>query len=49
MTKYLAIPELQVFIIIWLSQLISLIGSGLTGFTLDLWIYQKTGSVTQFQ
>lgn len=37
-----------VFTIVWLGQLISLIGSGLTSFALGIWVYQHTGSVTQF-
>jgi MFS transporter, DHA3 family, macrolide efflux protein len=37
-----------VFILVWLGQLISRIGSGLTGFALGVWVYQHTGSVTQF-
>ncbi|MDJ0714713.1 MAG: MFS transporter [Prochloraceae cyanobacterium] len=36
------------FIIVWLGQVVSLIGSGLTGFVLGVWIYQTTGSATQF-
>ncbi|MFC1976531.1 MFS transporter, partial [Chloroflexota bacterium] len=36
------------FIIIWFGQIISMIGSGLTGFALGLWVYQTTGSATQF-
>ncbi|MBN1218457.1 MAG: MFS transporter [Anaerolineae bacterium] len=36
------------FITIWLGQSISLIGSGLTGFALGVWVYQTTGSATQF-
>ncbi|MEM9219067.1 MAG: MFS transporter [Cyanobacteria bacterium P01_F01_bin.150] len=36
------------FILIWFGQIISLIGSGLTGFALGLWVYQGTGSATQF-
>ena len=39
---------MRVFIIIWLGQMVSLIGSGLTGFALGVWVYQRTGSVTQF-
>lgn len=39
---------LKPFITIWFGQLVSLIGSSLTSFALDLWIYQKTGSVTQY-
>ncbi|MFK8185505.1 MAG: MFS transporter [Phormidesmis sp.] len=36
------------FCLVWLGQLISLIGSGLTGFALGVWVYQITGSATQF-
>jgi MFS family permease len=36
------------FIIIWIGQLISTIGSGLTGFALAIWIYQKTGEAAPF-
>lgn len=36
------------FIAIWFGQVISLIGSGLTGFALGVWVYQTTGSATQF-
>ena len=40
--------EMKVFIIIWFGQLVSIVGSGLTRFALGLWVYQRTGSVTQF-
>ena len=36
------------FFIIWAGQFVSLIGTGLTGFALSVWVYQLTGSVTQF-
>ena len=36
------------FIIIWIGQLISTIGSGLTGFALSIWIYQETGEAAPF-
>lgn len=36
------------FTSIWLGQLISGIGSGLTNFSLGVWVFQQTGSVTQF-
>ncbi len=39
---------MRLFHIIWFGQTISVIGSGLSSFALDVWIYQKTGSVTQF-
>lgn len=38
----------QAFFLIWFGQLVSLVGSGLTGFALGIWVYQRTGSVTQF-
>ncbi|MEG4907846.1 MFS transporter [Microcoleus sp. F8-C4] len=37
-----------VFLVVWFGQLISLIGSSLTSFALGVWVYQRTGSVTQF-
>jgi MFS transporter, DHA3 family, macrolide efflux protein len=44
-----AAPQgMQAFFIIWLGQLVSLIGSGLTTFALGVWAYQRTGSVTLF-
>lgn len=41
-------PGFRTFLLIWFGQFISLIGSGLTGFALGVWVYQRTGSVTQF-
>lgn len=37
-----------IFTLVWLGQLISVIGSGLTNFALGIWIFQKSGSTTQF-
>ncbi|MCC5624443.1 MFS transporter [Nostoc sp. CHAB 5715] len=37
-----------VFILVWLGQILSLLGSGLTSFVLGIWVYQQTGSITQF-
>jgi MFS family permease len=34
------------FLVIWFGQCTSIFGSGMTGFTLTLWIFQKTGSPT---
>ena len=34
---------MRTFLIIWFGQLISIIGSGLTGFGLSVWIFEKTG------
>ncbi|HVT61748.1 MAG TPA: hypothetical protein VHR45_25540 [Thermoanaerobaculia bacterium] len=39
---------LRAFGLMWFGQLISLVGSGLTRFALGVWIYQRTGSATQF-
>jgi DHA3 family macrolide efflux protein-like MFS transporter len=36
------------FSMIWIGQLVSGLGSGLTGFALPVWIYQKTGSAEAF-
>lgn len=41
-------PPLRRFTIIWIGQIVSLLGSGLTSFALGIWVLQKTGSVTQF-
>lgn len=42
------VRSMRTFMIIWLGQIISLIGTGLTGFALGVWVYQLTGSTTQF-
>src|SRR2546421_3791728 len=36
------------FVTVWVGQLITLTGSGLTSFALGVWVYQRTGSATQF-
>jgi MFS family permease len=36
------------FILIWLGQLVSLVGSSLTSFALGVWVFQTTGSVTLY-
>ncbi|GAA3042298.1 MFS transporter [Streptosporangium longisporum] len=33
---------------IWSAELVSVIGSSLTGFVLSVWVYQESGSETQF-
>ncbi|MDZ8136258.1 MAG: MFS transporter [Nostoc sp. DedQUE04] len=47
-TRLTALREMQLFIIVWIGQLIALIGSSTTAFALDIWVYNRTGSVTQF-
>jgi MFS transporter, DHA3 family, macrolide efflux protein len=41
-------PAMRSFTVIWIGQLVSTVGSGLTGFALSIWIYQETGSATLF-
>jgi DHA3 family macrolide efflux protein-like MFS transporter len=36
------------FVTIWLGQVVSTLGSGLSGFALAVWVYQTTGSATRF-
>lgn len=36
------------FSIIWLGQLVSVVGSGLTSFALGVWTFERTGSATHF-
>ena len=37
---------MKTFLVIWFGQLISIIGSGLTGFALTVWIFEQTGQAT---
>ncbi len=37
----------RTFLLVWLGQSLSVIGSGLSGFALVVWLYQRTGAVTQ--
>ncbi len=39
---------MKTFLIIWIGQTISLLGSGLTSFALGVWIFEKTGQATPF-
>lgn len=46
MAQKVSAKSMKMFIIIWAGQLVSLIGSGLTGFALGVWVFLETGSVT---
>jgi len=49
MTETYSPPQnMKKFLVIWLGQVISIIGSGLTGFALGVWIYEQTGQATPF-
>ncbi len=39
---------LKAFSTIWIGQLVSLLGSGLTSFALGIWVLERTQSVTQY-
>ncbi|MFN2177165.1 MAG: MFS transporter [Anaerolineales bacterium] len=39
---------MKTFLIVWIGQVISLLGSSMTGFALGVWIFQQTGSVFSF-
>lgn len=39
---------LRTFFPIWLSQVVSLLGSQLTNFAIGIWVYQQTGEVTSY-
>ncbi len=40
--------DMRRFLLLWIGQTISLLGSGLTSFALGVWIYQQTGEATPF-
>ena len=46
--EVLALNKMRTFYIVWIGQLFSTIGSGLTGFGAGVWLYQETGSATLF-
>ncbi len=44
----LAPPGMRTFVIIWIGQVISIIGSSLTNFGLGVWIFEQTGDAMPF-
>ena len=48
MTHKSARSGMAIFYIVWLGQVVSLVGSGLTSFALGVWVFQRTDSITQF-
>ena len=40
--------SMRTFLIIWVGQVISIVGSGLTGFAFGVWIFNTTGQATPF-
>jgi MFS transporter, DHA3 family, macrolide efflux protein len=47
MLKLLRIEGMPIFAFIWLGQLISILGSSISNFAIDVWVYQRNGSVTE--
>ena len=46
MSSYSEPKNMHTFFKIWIGQLVSIIGSGLTSFALGVWIFQETGRAT---
>lgn len=40
--------SMKTFMVIWVGQLISILGSGITGFGIGVWIFAETGDATPF-
>jgi MFS transporter, DHA3 family, macrolide efflux protein len=47
MEKPAATNGMRTFVLIALAQFVSITGSMLSNFALDVWVYQKTGSATE--
>lgn len=45
-TPLTTLRSMRTFLVIWAGQLMSLIGSGLTGFALSVWMFEQTGQAT---
>src|SRR5215210_4745818 len=43
-----SLGEMRSFLVIWAGQLVSALGSGLTGFAIPVVVFQQTGSAEQF-
>jgi MFS family permease len=41
-------PAMRTFVIIWVGQVISIVGSSLTDFGIGVWIFQQTGDAMPF-
>jgi MFS transporter, DHA3 family, macrolide efflux protein len=49
MTPDTSTPKtMKTFLVLWIGQVLSTIGSGMTGFALGVWIFQQTGQATPF-
>ncbi|HSM24870.1 MAG TPA: MFS transporter [Anaerolineaceae bacterium] len=48
MSSFSEPKNMRAFFTIWIGQLVSIVGSGLTSFALGVWIFQETGRATPF-
>ncbi|HKY33469.1 MAG TPA: MFS transporter [Candidatus Polarisedimenticolia bacterium] len=48
MRALLKMPGVRAFLMVWSGQLVSMLGSSITSFALGIWIFQQSGSATQF-
>lgn len=48
MASPLTSPGLRTFLTIWAGQVVSVLGTYLSGFALGVWVYQQTGSASKF-
>ncbi|KAA3657958.1 MAG: MFS transporter [Chloroflexi bacterium] len=48
MNRFDGFKGIRPFLILWFGQVVSLVGSGLTRFALGVWVFEQTGSSTDF-
>src|SRR3954470_16304281 len=48
MSEFQPARGMKAFSLIWIGQLVSLLGSGLTSFALSIWVLERSHSVTQY-
>ncbi len=46
--RSVGVQGMRAFLVIWLGQVTSIVGSGLTGFALGVWMFEQTGQATPF-
>jgi MFS family permease len=42
------LATMRTFLLVWMGQVVSILGSSMTGFALGVWIFQQTGSAFSF-
>ena len=46
--KFSALAEFRMFLTVWFGQVVSILGSTMTSFALGIYVYQQSGSATDF-